>query len=264
MKNQNNQVLNIVLQNLKNNGSSINNEAPADNIFNKVKFEDIKEKIFENERNKKENWKLKKYKNAEIRNILAKNNLVVAVRIRKLNKREIEISATETIKKIDRDTLFLTEPISNDGSFEEDRVKPKLKESLFSFDFIFDKNSKQEEVYLNTSKILLEEVIEGYNATIFAYGATGSGKTYTMIGNGQNPGIMARAVSDLFSLIEDGRNKNFNIKVMYVEVYNENIRDLISGKKDLELREDPRLGMQIVGAVEENVVNAGDVFKLLM
>jgi len=268
MKNQNNQLLNILLPNLK------NPEGIQKNI--KLDFNEIKKKIINQNqantnsntiKNNKSTTKHKKYSKAELKNIFSKNCLLVAVRIRNLNNKEIEISLNETIRKIDRDTIVITEPINTELNLVEkdsSNNRQKLKENYFTFDFIFDKEANQEEIYLNTSKLLLEEVLEGFNATIFAYGATGSGKTFTMVGNGENPGIMVRAVSDLFSLIELRKNKNFKIKIMYVEVYNEILRDLISGKNDLELREDPKLGTQIMGASEEQVLSAGDVFKLLM
>jgi len=289
MKSQNNQLLNILLPNLKNvEGIKKNIKIDFNAIKNKIISQAQENKNKTNKTNKSNNKKQanapnkpKKFSKGELKNIFAKNSLLVAVRIRKLNQKEIEFSAKETIKKIDRDTLMITEPINlsllqNNNLNNENNEKEnslilqrqkslkELKENYFSFDFIFDKETSQEEIYLNTSKLLLEEVLEGYNATIFAYGATGSGKTYTMVGNGENPGIMVRAVSDLFSMVELSKNKSFNIKIMYVEVYNENIRDLMTGKNDLEVREDPKLGMQILGASEENVISAGDVFKLLM
>ncbi len=287
MKNQNNQLFNI-LPKLKNLGG-INQNLKLDfNVLkNKIIAHAQEAKNKTNKSNKSNNRKSskspnkpKKFSKGELKNIFSKNSLLVAVRVRKLNQKEIEYSAKETIKKVDRDTLMITEPLNinlsqnnneNDINDKESSLimqKQKqlkdLKESYFSFDFVFDKETTQEEIYLNTSKLLLEEVLEGYNATIFAYGATGSGKTFTMVGNGENPGIMVRAVSDLFSMVESSKNKTFNIKIVYVEVYNENIRDLISGKNDLEIREDPKLGMQILGASEEHVISAGDVFKLLM
>ena len=70
----------------------------------------------------------------------------------------------------------------------------------YDFDSVFDETSTQEEVYKSTAAPLVRSVMEGFCATVFAYGATGSGKTYTMIGTPANPGIMARAVDDIFRL----------------------------------------------------------------
>lgn len=273
-KYNNNQLVSVLLPNLK------NPETIQKNI--KINFNEIKSKIIEksqvkesnnsnelNNKNKsqKEN-NTKKFSKGELKSIFAKNSIIVAVRIRKLNAKEANFSANETLKKISHDALLITEPIITDlnAELEKQQVlkQQKIKENHFAYDFIFDKESTQDEIYLNTGKLLVEEVLDGYNSTIFAYGATGSGKTYTMVGNGEKPGIMVRAVSDLFNLVELKKSKKCVIKVSYVEVYNENIRDLISGKNDLEVREDPKLGMQILGANEETVFNAGDVFKLLM
>ncbi len=260
MNNKNNKLLNSLLPNL-NMSEEINNN-------NKIDFNEIKNKIIIKSKEmtiKKIGIINHKVSKKYLINIFAKNSLVVAVRIRKLNKKEIEYSVNETIKKIDRDTIIITEPTDEIRDLDNEITKQlKMKQNYFSFDFIFEKEATQEEIYLNTCKILLEEVLEGYNATIFAYGATGSGKTYTMVGNGENPGIMVRVVSDLFSMIELKKNKKINIKVMYVEVYNENTYDLISGNSNLEVRDDPKMGIQILGASEEQVLIADDIFKLLM
>lgn len=242
-------LLNFLIPNLKNNPSvpkGIN-----------LDFNFIKNKILH-----KTNL-LKDYTKVELKNIFGKNNLIVAIRIKKLNSKEVDISSGETIKKISRDTLVINDP-KEINLLEENVNSLQIKEKFYSFDFVFNKDSSQEEIYLNSSKLLLEEVLEGYNATIFAYGTTGSGKTYTMVGNGENPGIMIRSVSDLFSMIEAKKNRIFVVKITYIEVYNENILDLISGKNNLELREDPKKGTQVIGVNEVTVYSADDVFKLLM
>lgn len=83
-------------------------------------------------------------------------------------------------------------------------------------------------------------------------GATGAGKTYTMIGNETHPGIMVLTLADLFSKIStdntDATGGSYNVTISYLEIYNENIRDLLSGKPDfLELREDPTRGVVVAG-----------------
>ena len=70
--------------------------------------------------------------------------------------------------------------------------------------------------------------MHGYNASVFAYGATGAGKTYTMLGTEENPGIMMLSVDELFRSIEEFQaERDYMLKVSYVEVYNENIKDLL-------------------------------------
>lgn len=89
---------------------------------------------------------------------------------------------------------------------------------------------------------MIDSVIKGYNACIFAYGTTGSGKTYTMTGDLNTPGIMYLILEDLFNQIVLDVDKHYDIRVSYVEIYNEVIRDLlVVNSKDtyLELRDDP-------------------------
>ena len=89
-------------------------------------------------------------------------------------------------------------------------------------------------------------MLDGYNATVFAYGQTGSGKTHTMIGSPSDPGIMVRVMDDLYRLsASTGKEKgmSYKVSVSFLEVYNENIRDLLSDTEEyLDLREDPIKG----------------------
>jgi centromeric protein E len=73
----------------------------------------------------------------------------------------------------------------------------------------------------------IESVVEGFNATIFAYGQTASGKTHTMLGNDSDPGVIWRAINSIFEKIEVTEQKQFLIRVSYMEIYNENLTDLL-------------------------------------
>ena len=74
-------------------------------------------------------------------------------------------------------------------------------------------------------------MLNGFNATVFAYGATGAGKTHTMLGNESSPGIMYHTMKEVFSALEDFKvDRQYEIKVSFLEIYNENIRDLIEPK----------------------------------
>ena len=83
--------------------------------------------------------------------------------------------------------------------------------------------------------------MKGFNATVFAYGATGAGKTYTMIGDEKNYGLMLIAIEDLFRRIEQfSKDRDYTLHIQYLEVYNEVIKDLLNHTGEpLELREDP-------------------------
>ncbi|KAM4878755.1 kinesin-like protein KIF27 [Sylvia borin] len=146
------------------------------------------------------------------------------------------------------------------------------KDHVFTFDFVFGKNSTQEEVYAVCIKPLLVSLTEGYNATVFAYGQTGSGKTYTIGGDHiasvavDERGIIPRAIQELFHNISEHRNINFCVKVSYIEVYKEELRDLLdleTSVKELHIREDEKGNTVIVGAKELPVECADEVISLL-
>ncbi|XP_058013758.1 kinesin-like protein KIF19 [Ahaetulla prasina] len=134
----------------------------------------------------------------------------------------------------------------------------RSREKTFIFDMVFGPQATQEEVYVSTTKSLIEGVISGYNATIFAYGPTGAGKTYTMLGMDSEPGIYIRTLHDLFQAIEaTGDDQNYLVCMSYLEVYNEIIRDLLNPSTGcLELREDSKGCIQIAGITEVSTTNA--------
>ena len=98
---------------------------------------------------------------------------------------------------------------------------------------------------------------------MFAYGATGSGKTYTMLGTQTEIGIMPRSVSDLFKILQNIKNKEFKIQISYIEIYNEEIRDLLANREELKLHEDPVKGVIIQGVKEISVENIDNFYDLL-
>ena len=203
----------------------------------------------------------------------AKNNMLVAVRTRPLSKSEQEDSNFNTISVPEKDIIKLsmpTEYIPDDMSgifLAGEQIKIlKLKEITYEYDFVFGENSTQEEVYENTTASLINQVVEGYSATIMAYGATGSGKTYTMVGKGEKVGLMIRAIRDLFNFVNSQKlqDKIYNIKITYIEVYNEILKDLLSDKKTSpEIRTDPNKGVIIQGAECIKVDSENEAFKLI-
>ncbi|KAL1405450.1 tubulin-dependent ATPase kip3 [Vanrija albida] len=104
----------------------------------------------------------------------------------------------------------------------------RYKNRRYVFDHVFKMEATQEQVYQNTAKPLLDGVLKGYNATVFAYGATGCGKTHTISGHAEDPGVIVRTMSDLFELIEESKDQyETQLEVLMVEIYNETIRDLL-------------------------------------
>ena len=95
--------------------------------------------------------------------------------------------------------------------------------------------------FFRTSE-LVEAVLQGRNGSVFCYGATGAGKTYTMLGTMENPGVMVLAIKDLFSKIRQRScDGNHVVHLSYLEVYNETVRDLLSPGRPLVLREDKQV-----------------------
>lgn len=121
----------------------------------------------------------------------------------------------------------------------------RIREHRFVFDRLFDENASQEDVYCDTSKPLIDNVLNGYNATVFAYGATGCGKTHTISGTPEDPGIIFLTMKELFERIDAlSDTKAVDLSLSYLEIYNETIRDLLAPptegapQKPLILRED--------------------------
>ncbi|GMF27381.1 unnamed protein product [Phytophthora fragariaefolia] len=156
----------------------------------------------------------------------------------------------------------------------------RTREKRYAFDYVFSPHDDQQKVYQHTTKFLIHGVLNGFNATVFAYGCTGAGKTYTMLGTPEEPGIMARTLEDLFRNIErvhadPAGRVQYRVTVSFLEVYNENIRDLLSASSScssastmptsefLDLREDPVRGSVVAGLSEVEASNAQEVMKLL-
>jgi kinesin family protein 18/19 len=127
----------------------------------------------------------------------------------------------------------------------------KVKDQTFAFDRVFDENTTQSDVYEATTRNLLDSVLDGYNATVFAYGATGCGKTHTITGTAQQPGIIFLTMQELFERIQDLKEeKVIEISLSYLEIYNETIRDLLvpsGNKQSLMLREDAHQAVSVAG-----------------
>ncbi|NWR82831.1 KIF3B protein, partial [Furnarius figulus] len=118
----------------------------------------------------------------------------------------------------------------------------------FTFDAVYDWNSKQVELYDETFRPLVDSVLQGFNGTIFAYGQTGTGKTYTMEGVRGDPekrGVIPNSFDHIFTHISRSQNQQYLVRASYLEIYQEEIRDLLSKdqSKRLELKERPDTGV---------------------
>ena len=207
------------------------------------------------------------------------DNLRVAIRVRPPLPRETEDGIpfrSIAIVSQDHKSISLAEylgaeldEIERQREWEE---KPQLFQlHRFTFDSVFDLDSTQLDVYTQTAKPAVQSVLEGYNSTIFAYGQTGTGKTYTMEGftyNNKDPerGIIQRTIEDIFYFIESTSNENtkFIIRASYLQIYNENISDLLKPeKKNLQIREDKKKGIYVDCLSEWAVLSPIDLYALL-
>ena len=106
-------------------------------------------------------------------------NILVCIRCRPLSSSEKQLSSNETIRIMDSKMVVLIDPIEYNGPTKI--FKNRSREQTYAFDFAFDKNCSQYTVFENSTKFLIDGVVNGYNATVFAYGATGAGKTFKRI-----------------------------------------------------------------------------------
>ncbi|KAM6151861.1 chromosome-associated kinesin KIF4A [Rhynchocyon petersi] len=144
----------------------------------------------------------------------------------------------------------------------------------FTYDFVFDPSTEQEEVFNTAVVPLIKGIFKGYNATVLAYGQTGSGKTYSMGGtytaaqeNEPTVGVIPRVIQLLFREIDKKSDFEFTLKVSYLEIYNEEILDLLCPSREkasqINIREDPKEGIKIVGLTEKTVLVALDTVSCL-
>ncbi|XP_051851127.1 kinesin-like protein KIF19 isoform X1 [Antechinus flavipes] len=191
------------------------------------------------------------------------HQLTVALRVRPISVTELEEGATLIAHKVDEQMVVLMDPMED----PDDILRAhRSREKSYLFDVAFDFTATQEMVYVATTKSLIEGVISGYNATVFAYGPTGCGKTYTMLGTDHEPGIYVRTLNDLFCAIEETSNDmEYEVSMSYLEIYNEMIRDLLNPSLGyLELREDSKGVIQVAGITEVSTINAKEIMQLLM
>ncbi|KAI7371363.1 kinesin-domain-containing protein [Hortaea werneckii] len=176
------------------------------------------------------------------------------------------------IKVMDERCLVFDPPEDNPVQRFSRSVLPagkRVKDQTFGFDRVFDDNTTQADVYEATTKNLLDSVMDGYNATVFAYGATGCGKTHTITGSAQQPGIIFLTMQELFEKVDEVQaEKESEITLSYLEIYNEQIRDLLNpgtgGKQGLMLREDANQAVSVAGLSSHKPQNVQEVMDMVI
>lgn len=184
-------------------------------------------------------------------------NIKVIARFRPHNNDELAHGATTPIVE------FLSEESCN--------VETRDFTGSFTFDRVFDMQSQQEDVFNYSFKQTVDDLMKGYNGTVFAYGQTGSGKSYTMMGpnnnidNPESRGMIPRIVDRIFEMIlNSSADIEYTVKVSYMEIYMERIRDLLNPTNDnLPIHEDKTRGVYVKGLVEEYVSSSDEVYDVM-
>uniref|UniRef100_A0A8D2DGW7 Kinesin-like protein KIF24 n=1 Tax=Sciurus vulgaris TaxID=55149 RepID=A0A8D2DGW7_SCIVU len=172
----------------------------------------------------------------------------VCVRKRPLGIREVRRGEINIITIEDKETLLVHE------KKEAVDLTQYILQHVFYFDEVFGEACTNRDVYMKTTHPLIQHIFNGGNATCFAYGQTGAGKTYTMIGTHQNPGLYALAARDIFRQLEMSQpRRHFFVWISFYEIYCGQLYDLLNRRKRLFAREDSKHVVQIVGLQELQV-----------
>eukprot|EP00428_Durinskia_dybowskii_P064440 CAMPEP_0170383522 /NCGR_PEP_ID=MMETSP0117_2-20130122/15518_1 /TAXON_ID=400756 /ORGANISM="Durinskia baltica, Strain CSIRO CS-38" /LENGTH=775 /DNA_ID=CAMNT_0010639227 /DNA_START=54 /DNA_END=2381 /DNA_ORIENTATION=+ len=195
-------------------------------------------------------------------------NVKVAVRCRPMSSKEIGKGCKNIIS------------IANQSIVHIEAVDSQHENKYFTFDHCYGEDSLQETVYNDLGKPIVTQALDGFNGTIFAYGQTGSGKSFSMMGGDsiESKGIIPHLNEDLFEKmalkleqIEEESKKQasnaktkFMVTVSFLEVYNEEIKDLLNpSEKKLKIHENPKLGIYVEDLCELIVRDSGDLMKLI-
>ena len=177
----------------------------------------------------------------------------VFCRFRPFNKREIELGADKAV----------------DFRFEPGCIKIEGERKYeFPFDYCWDGTSNQAEVHQHCAAQSVQDIFEGYNGTIFAYGQTGAGKSWSMMGDKNSEelkGIIPRAGDEIFDKIaRNCTGTEFTVRCSYLEVYREAIKDLLDPAKDnLPVREKPGVGIYVDGLTQVACRNAEEIMDVI-
>ncbi|XP_043783234.1 kinesin-like protein KIF24 isoform X1 [Cervus elaphus] len=172
----------------------------------------------------------------------------VCVRKRPLGMREVRRGEINIITVKDKETLLVHE------KKEAVDLTQYILQHVFYFDEIFDEACTNQDIYMKTTHPLIQHIFNGGSATCFSYGQTGAGKTYTMIGTHQNPGLYALAARDIFRQLEVSQpRRHLFVWISFYEIYCGQLYDLLNRRKRLFAREDSKHVVQIVGLRELQV-----------
>ncbi|KAL3936546.1 MAG: hypothetical protein SGBAC_008161 [Bacillariaceae sp.] len=201
----------------------------------------------------------------------SQSNIRVVARIRPLAKYELENGSNQIVNSLP--SLLGSAPAT--GPTTEPEVlevkPPNAEKRWFELDAVFDGKSTQRDVYVKSGaqQAVCQDIFKGFNCTILAYGQTGAGKTFSMgtaAGSteiAESDGIIPRATADLFKMIDERCDGNAQVELSYLEIYNEEIRDLMvgdeGGGKDLRVRETLNGEVYVSGLKSQPVANPEEI-----
>ena len=168
------------------------------------------------------------------------NNIITILRVRPETANEKNYSNIKVIKIESSTSMKLISPIEYNYFLEGTKFinddkgleVTKTEEYSFQFDQIFNYYSQQSQVYEYSAEFLVRNIFEGFNSTIFAYGSIGSGKSYTMFGTNDKPGIIIRSINQIFNIMKSEEiNNNYDLQMSFYKIYNETIIDLLPDDK---------------------------------
>ncbi|CAN9179415.1 unnamed protein product [Alternaria alternata] len=183
-----------------------------------------------------------------------RNTIKVVARFRPQNKIEIASGGEPIVEFKNDDTCT---------------IQSKEASGAFTFDRVFDMNSKQADVFDYSIRPTVDDILNGYNGTVFAYGQTGAGKSYTMMGSDMDDevgkGVIPRIIQQIFaSILASPSNIEYTVRVSYMEIYMERIRDLLVPQNDnLPVHEEKNRGVYVKGLLEVYVSSEDEVYEVL-
>ncbi|KAM4698308.1 kinesin-like protein KIF22 [Rhinophrynus dorsalis] len=177
----------------------------------------------------------------------------VAVRLRPYMEKEENKAQKACVRGLDSQSLEIV------------NWRNQLETMQYQFDAFYGESSSQREIYTGSVFSILPHLLVGQNASVFAYGPTGAGKTHTMLGTNEQPGVIPRAVKDLLQMTRvatsnpEEENWTYTITMSYVEIYQEKVMDLLEPKnKDLPIREDKDHNILIPGVTQKTINSLAD------
>ncbi|XP_011635150.1 uncharacterized protein LOC105425873 [Pogonomyrmex barbatus] len=196
-------------------------------------------------------------------------NIKVAVRVRPVSVRELNSTGSAVVVHAEPNEIVLTNLKVSPSKVGDSRERTRR----YGFDYCFDSSdpeaknyATQTTIYETLGQSILDAMFSGYNSCLVAYGQSASGKTYTMMGTKEDPGLIPRLCEGIFSKIEQEskHERIYRVTVSYLEIYNERVRDLLkpsTSTSGLRVREHPRLGPYIQGLTHHVVRTLGSLIS---